>query len=141
MTGPVRTRRSITAFVLAGLGAALVLAFVVSHFASSAPDGLERVAIDQGFADTATEHGTGGSPLADYGVSGVQNGWLSTGLAGVIGVLLCFALAAGLVVAIRWSRRRSAGSSRPPAPSSPAPSSPAPSSQTPSSPSQPDARG
>lgn len=107
--GPGRSRRSVGAFVLAGLGVALLLAFVVSHFASSAPDGLERVAIDQGFADTATEHGTGGSPLADYGVSGVPNGWLSTGLAGVIGVLLCFVLAAGLVVAIRWSRRRSSG--------------------------------
>lgn len=102
------TRRSITAFVVAGLAAALLLAFVVSHFASSAPDGLERVAIDQGFAANATEHGAAGSPLADYGVSGVQNSWLSTGLAGVIGVLLCFALAAGLILAIRWSRRRSA---------------------------------
>lgn len=102
------TRRSITAFVLAGLAAALLLAFVVSHFASSEPDGLERVAIDQGFADTATQHGTAGSPLADYGVSGVRNGWLSTGLAGVLGVLLCFVLGMGVVFAIRWSRRRPA---------------------------------
>ena len=128
--------RSIGLFVVGGLAVALLLAFVVSPWASSEPDGLERVALDQGFAQNATEHATGGSPLADYGVSGVQKGWLSTGLAGVIGVLLCFALAAGIVVAIRWSRRRSAGSSRPAAPSSPAPSS-----QTPSSPSQPDARG
>ena len=102
------TRRSVTAFVLGGLGVALLLALVVSHFASSQPDGLERVAMDQGFADTATGHGTAGSPLADYGVSGVENGWLSTGLAGVIGVLLCFALGAGLIFAIRWTRRRPA---------------------------------
>lgn len=104
------TRRSGSAFVLAGLGIALLLAFVVSHFASSEPDGLERVAIDQGFADTATGHGAASSPLAGYGVSGVENTWLSTGLAGVTGVLLCFVLGAGLVVAIRWSRRRSAAS-------------------------------
>lgn len=102
------TRRSVTAFVLAGLSVALLLTFVVSNWASSEPDGLERVAIDQGFAENATEHGSAASPLADYGVSGVDNPWLSTGLAGVIGVLLCFALGAGLVVAIRWSRRRSA---------------------------------
>lgn len=105
------TRRSTTAFVLAGLAVALLLAFAVSSFASSEPDGLERVALDQGFADTATEHGTAASPLADYGVSGIGNSWLSTGLAGVIGVLLCFALGAGLVAAIRWSRRRSAAPS------------------------------
>ena len=104
------TRRSRTAFVLAGLAAALLLAFVVSQFASSEPDGLDRVAIDQGFAGTASGHGTAGSPLADYGVSGVENSWLSTGLAGVIGVLLCFALAAGLIFAIRWTRRRPANS-------------------------------
>lgn len=108
MTGrrPISTRSS-TAFVLAGLAVALLFAFGVSHFASSEPDGLERVAIDHGFADTATPHGSAASPLADYGVDGVH-GWLSTGLAGGIGVLLCFALGAGLVVAIRWTRRRSA---------------------------------
>ncbi len=108
------SRRSITSFVLAGLALAMLVAFAVSHFASSEPDGLERVAMDQGFADTATEHAATGSPLADYGVSGIENSWLSTGLAGVIGVLLCFALGAGLIFVIRWSRRRPAPSaSRP----------------------------
>ena len=102
------TRRSITGFVFAGLAVALLLALGVSHFASSEPDGLERVALDQGFAGSATEHGAAGSPLADYAVSGVQNSALSTGLAGVIGVLLCFALGGGLVLAIRWTRRRPA---------------------------------
>lgn len=100
-------RRSITVFVLGGLAVALLLAFVVSQWASSEPDGLERVAIDQGFAENATEHATAGSPLADYAVSGVDNSWLSTGLSGVVGVLLCFALAAGLTFAIRSSRGRS----------------------------------
>ena len=102
------SRRSIGLFVVGGLAVALLLAFVVSPWASSEPDGLERVALDQGFAQNATEHATGGSPLADYSVSGVGNAALSTGLSGVIGVLLCFALAGGLLVAIRSSRRRSA---------------------------------
>ncbi|WP_217180649.1 PDGLE domain-containing protein [Nakamurella multipartita] len=101
------SRRSIGLFIAGGLALALLLAFAVSPWASSEPDGLERVALDQGFAENATEHATGGSPLADYSVSGVDHGALSTGLSGVIGVLLCFALGAGLLVAIRWSRRRS----------------------------------
>ena len=70
------TRRSIGLFVLGGLAVALLLAFVVSPWASSEPDGLERVAIDQGFADNATDHATAGSPLADYAVSGVDHSWL-----------------------------------------------------------------
>ena len=37
-----------------------------------------------------------GGPLADYSVAGVQNSWLSTGLSGVIGVVLCFVIAGGV---------------------------------------------
>jgi cobalt/nickel transport protein len=48
------------------------------------------------------------APLADYGVAGVQTPWLSTGLSGVIGVLLCFVLAGGVGLAIRRARRRTA---------------------------------
>ncbi|MGB3768113.1 MAG: PDGLE domain-containing protein, partial [Phormidesmis sp.] len=38
-------------FFLIGLGVALIIAAVVSPFASSNPDGLERVAEDLGFID------------------------------------------------------------------------------------------
>ena len=99
-------RSSITAFVLLGLGVALIFAFFVSPLASSQPDGLERVAIDQGFAGNAAEHPMSGGPLADYTVSEVHVSWLSTGLSGVIGVALCFLLAAALVLAIRLTRSR-----------------------------------
>lgn len=99
-------RKPITLFVLLGVGLALALAFFVSPLASSSPDGLERVAIDQGFEGQASEHAMATGPLADYGVAGVHETWLSTGLSGVIGVVLCFALAAALVLAIRWVRRR-----------------------------------
>ncbi|HEY5879690.1 MAG TPA: PDGLE domain-containing protein [Nakamurella sp.] len=102
------TRRPVTLFVVLGVGVALALAFFVSPLASSEPDGLERVAIDQGFEGQATEHAMANAPLADYGVTGVHNSWLSTGLSGVIGVVLCFALAGAVVLAIRWTRRRSA---------------------------------
>ena len=52
-----------------GLAVAFALAFFVSPYASSEPDGLERVAIDNGFADQAQEHALADGPLADYAVS------------------------------------------------------------------------
>jgi len=99
-------RKSITVFVLVGIGVALVLAFFVGPLASSEPDGLERVAIDQGFEQQAEEHAFAGGPLADYAVSGVDNSWLSTGLSGVVGVALCFLLAGALVLVIKVTRAR-----------------------------------
>ena len=97
----VRTR----ALVLVGLAVCLVLAGVVSLYASSSPDGLEFVAERLGFADSVSEHTAAGSPLADYGVSGVGNARLSGGLAGVVGVLVTAALAFGLMRLLRRPRR------------------------------------
>lgn len=99
-------RASVSLFVLLGLGVALFFAFVVSPLASSAPDGLERVAIDHGFDGRAADSAAASSPLADYSVAGVQSSWLSTGLSGVIGVVLCFVIGAGLVLLIRAVRAR-----------------------------------
>jgi hypothetical protein len=98
--------RRLGAFVLGGLLVALLLAGVVSSFASAEPDGLERVAIDEGFAGTATDHPLGDGPVADYAVTGVEDESLSTGVAGVLGVGLTFAIAAGATLAIRKVRRR-----------------------------------
>ena len=105
-TKPGRLKLSL--FVAAGLALALLLAFLVSPEASSQPDGLEKVAIDHGFADQADDHGLADSPLADYGVKGVDDERMSTGLAGVVGVAVTFALGAGLFGLLRWRRRRSA---------------------------------
>ncbi|MFG3508102.1 energy-coupling factor ABC transporter permease [Streptomyces sp. NPDC047821] len=71
---------------ITGLAASLVLAGFVSFYASASPDGLEKVAADQGFDKGAKEHAAAGSPLADYGVSGLTDARLSGGLAGTIGV-------------------------------------------------------
>ena len=84
-----------------GLVVALIVAGVVSGFAASDPDGLERVAIDEGFDETAEDHALADSPLADYAVSGVEDERLSTGLAGIIGVALTLAVAGGLFYGIR----------------------------------------
>jgi cobalt/nickel transport system permease protein len=99
-------RRSLKWFLGGGLVVALLLALVVSGFASSSPDGLERVARDKGLLATARDHLLADGPLADYAVKGVDNGRLSTGLAGAIGVLLTFAAGSGLFLLLRRRDRR-----------------------------------
>ena len=96
-------------FLGAGLALALVIAGVVSGFASDDPDGLERVSIDQGFDGAAADHALADSPLADYSVEGVDDGRLSTGLAGLIGVAITLALSGALFYGIRrYGRARRA---------------------------------
>ncbi len=73
------------------------VAGVLSLAASSQPDGLERVAGDLGFAITGPGSILHGSPLADYAVSGLD-GSLSASMAGLIGLVLTAALAAGLAL-------------------------------------------
>lgn len=80
---------------------ALVLAAVVSFYASGDPDGLERVAEDEGFVDAAADHDLGDGPLADYEVEGVDDDRLSVGLAGVVGVVVTLAVGAGLFRLVR----------------------------------------
>ncbi|WP_194846731.1 PDGLE domain-containing protein, partial [Mumia zhuanghuii] len=66
MSAP-RKRLSTRTLVAVGLLVALVLAGVVSYYASSHPDGLEYVATDKGFLDTAKEHeSSADSPMSDY---------------------------------------------------------------------------
>ena len=99
------TRTRTRTFVLIGVVVALLIAGVGSFYASSAPDGLEATAAEQGFDHTAEDSAAAGSPLADYGTAGVDDPRLSGGLAGVAGVLLVLVLAGGLTLVLR---RRSA---------------------------------
>ena len=85
----------------------LMLAGVGSFYASASPDGLERVAGDSGFLDRAEDSAAAGSPLSDYGTSGVADERLSVGLAGVIGVLVTLAIAVAVFALV--ARRRRAG--------------------------------
>lgn len=88
-------------FLLVGFVISLFLAGVVSNYASSHPDGLEKVAGDIGFLDTAKEHSNSDGLLADYGVKGIENDRLSTGAAGVIGVLATAGVSTGLFMVLR----------------------------------------
>jgi hypothetical protein len=100
-------RRSAGAlFIGIGLAVALGLAFFVSPLASSSPDGLERVAADEGFAATADDHALADGPLTDYTVRDVDDDRLAAGLAGVVGVAICFGVGAVSFVAIRALRTR-----------------------------------
>ncbi|WP_030941926.1 energy-coupling factor ABC transporter permease [Streptomyces sp. NRRL S-646] len=83
---PVAARTSRRALWITGLVTSLVLAGFVSFYASSNPDGLEKVAHDKGIDSRARKHASDGSPLAGYGVKDVADARLSGGLAGVIGV-------------------------------------------------------
>jgi hypothetical protein len=89
------------AFWIAGLLLTLLVAGVVSHHASASPDGLEWAAGESGFADTAQDSAAAGSPLADYGVAGVDDARVSGGLAGVVGVAATLVLAGGLTLVLR----------------------------------------
>jgi cobalt/nickel transport protein len=86
-------------FVLTGLGSALLIAGVLSPFASSDPDGLDRVSSDYGFSEKAEDnppaHHLPFYHIFDaYSLRGVPQA-LATPLAGIGGTLLTFGLAWG----------------------------------------------
>lgn len=95
-------------FAAAGLVVAALLVLVAAPLASGAPDGLERVAIDQGFIDSAEKHPIAESPLADYGVSGVEDEATGTRLSGLIGVLVTFGVGSVIVGTFVLLRKRGA---------------------------------
>lgn len=95
-TPSTRPKISTRAFTLWALGIALVIATVVSIWASSNPDGLEFVAAVLGFDASAADSATAGSPLADYAVAGLEGSWLSILIVGVVGCAITFGLAWGL---------------------------------------------
>lgn len=89
-------------FWIAGFVVALLIAGVGSYYASSHPDGLEYVAGETGFLDSADDDpATTGSPFEDYGTKGVDNERLSGGIAGVAGVLLTLLIGGGLFHVLR----------------------------------------
>ncbi|HUW95188.1 MAG TPA: PDGLE domain-containing protein [Anaerolineae bacterium] len=83
----------------------LLIAFgltLISPLASGWPDGLERVAEDQGFIELQAELFYEVFP--DYVVPGVSSESLATILAGIVGVLIVFGVALGAGYALRGQR-------------------------------------
>jgi cobalt/nickel transport protein len=84
-----------------GIVIAALVVIVLAPLASSDPDGLLRVAQDQGFLERAQNLFSG--LLGDYAIPGIDNQWLSTVLAGLLGVLIVvgIVLILGRIVARR----------------------------------------
>ncbi len=76
--------------IVAGLSAALVVAFFLSPLASAAPDGLEQVTGGLSGAEVARSLP---APMPDYVMPGLNGIWLATSLAGALGSLIVFVLA------------------------------------------------
>jgi cobalt/nickel transport system permease protein/cobalt/nickel transport protein len=93
--------RAVAVVLIVGMVLSVVLATAASFYASQAPDGLEAVAEEQQFAETAEDSAVADSAFADYGVSGLEHERLSVGLAGLIGVLVTAAVAFGLFALLR----------------------------------------
>lgn len=95
--GRAMSRGAMLTVTFIGLAIAVGLA-LLSPLASADPDGLERVAEDHGFIERALDPAY--NLLPDYTIPGL-NGPLSTMLSGVIGLLIVFALAYGIMLLIR----------------------------------------
>lgn len=82
--------------VLIGLAISIFIASMLSFYASANPDGLEFVAEQVGFLNTAKDSAVAGSPLADYALTGLENERFSVGIAGIVGVILTAVISFGL---------------------------------------------
>lgn len=93
-------RRNVALFVGA-FALILVTAVGLSQLASDQPDGLEYVADQEGFADSADEHVLAGTPLADYGGNLEGTDSTNVALAGLVGVLVTLGLGFGVFWLVR----------------------------------------
>lgn len=94
-----------TKLTLWGLLIALGVAALIAPFASSLPDGLEKVAETKGFAAKATVLFQ--SIMPDYLISGIRNEKVATALAGVVGTLIVFGFVFALGKLLTRGRRAS----------------------------------
>ncbi|EIJ35483.1 energy-coupling factor ABC transporter permease [Thiothrix nivea] len=91
------------AHVAAPLLAAALVALLLSPFASGFPDGLEWVAGKYQFLHESAPAFVGAMP--DYTVAAISNASLSTGVAGLAGVVICFVLGFGLLRSMQGATR------------------------------------
>ena len=99
MTNKPSDTQNNRSFILVGMGVALAVGVLISPFASSNPDGLDRVSQDLEFEDKAIEDAPAQNlpfhaVFEEYGLRGVP-GPLSTPLAGLAGTVLTFGIAWG----------------------------------------------
>ncbi|MEO6062128.1 MAG: PDGLE domain-containing protein, partial [Thermoflexales bacterium] len=104
VTGDAPAKTGSRGLVVGGILIAALLA-IASPLASAFPDGLERVAEQQGFLGRA--QGPAFQIFPDYVVPGIQNEAMATIAAGLLGVLIVL----GAAMTLAWSRRKRAARS------------------------------
>ncbi|MBU2541653.1 MAG: PDGLE domain-containing protein [Candidatus Omnitrophica bacterium] len=87
--------------ILFGLMMAIFFAVALSPFASSWPDGLEKVAEDKGFLEKGEVEPVFSSPIPDYVWPHLKSEKLATSTAGIAGTLLVFGIGYGLAALIK----------------------------------------
>lgn len=90
-------------WVIAGLALAVAVVVFLAPAASDDPDGLERVAADRQFEDSADDPAF--EWLTDYAIPGIENETISVVLAGLAGLAVVFVLTYGFGALMRASRR------------------------------------
>jgi len=80
---------------------ALGIGGIVSLYASSAPDGLARVAEMQGFSDRGSQ--SLAAMIPNYAISGISNPVSAKSLAGMVGSGAVFAVLTLLGTVLSWS--------------------------------------
>jgi PDGLE domain len=89
-------------FTVLALAVAVALATAFAPFASSSPDGLEKVADEKGFLDQGRlARVQEDAPVPDYAFPGIDDARLATAAAGFVGTIGVFLIGAGLVAVVR----------------------------------------
>lgn len=94
-------------FIGGGLAVAVALALFISPFASSSPDGLEKVAVERGFIEKGRQPVWMHAIMPNYRVP--WTGRKSEALAGAAGVLLTFGVAVGIAFAVAKRKKGNNG--------------------------------
>ncbi len=97
--------RDLRAFIVYGLIVTAGLILFVAPFASSLPDGLEKVAARLGFGGKAVRQPFVSIPFTDYKLPGISSVSLSTITAGILGMILVFGLSVILAYVLFPSAR------------------------------------
>ncbi len=103
-------KKRLEGWIWVGLGISLLVALFLSPFASTSPDGLEKVAEMKGFK----ERGEGWklwkhAPMANYAIPWIKNEKVSTALSGILGTVAIFLIAFGLGRSMKASRMKKNG--------------------------------
>ncbi len=91
--------------IVTGVGVACLVALALSPFASSWPDGLEKVAEDKGFLARQGGKNVFAALVPDYLFPGIRDERLATAVAGVSGTLLLFVLSFGMGILLRGRKK------------------------------------